>query len=125
MVRRIVREGLTVGEKTFHNLIEGKGKAAGLSTAEIEPQLKQAALGESQKNLVGELMPYALKEWGMNPEVSPTAAIAIILGPWATASSSALMTLTKLAKEKAEREKKALANNRNPNESADNAAMGS
>lgn len=76
------------------------GKRAGLSTGEINPQLAQAQIGESQKALVGELAPLALQEWGLDPQISPTAAIAVVLGPWLFASASAYWTLAALAAEK-------------------------
>lgn len=104
LVKKIVREGLAISEKKLYNAIESKGKLAGLTIEEIEPQLRQAALSDAQKDLVGELAPHVLQEWGMSPELSPTVAVAVILAPWSFAGISAFRTLSKLAEEKAARE---------------------
>lgn len=111
MLARVVKESLTLAENGLSNALEGQGRAAGLSDAELSPQLKQAALGEDRKTLVADLAPYVLQEWGLDAEVSPTLAVLLVLLPWGFGSATAYFTLARLAKEKArrdtEREKKA------------------
>jgi len=101
LLARVVKESLTLAENLARNAIENKARAAGLSEAEIEPQLRQAALGEQQKTLVADLAPFVLEEWGIDARVSPTLAVVLVLTPWAFGSWTAYATLAKLAKQRA------------------------
>ncbi len=105
LLSRVVKEALTLTENTISNAIEGKAKGAGLTAEEIAPQMKQARLGEDRKQLLAELAPYIAQEHGLDPELSPTLAASLILGPWAFGAYTSFATLATLAKERAEREK--------------------
>jgi len=105
LLAEVVQESLTLAEVFASTKIEGVALRAGLEQNEIMPQLRQAAIGDRRKELVGKLAPMAIEEWGLDPELSPTAAIAVLLGPWAFAAISAYWTLAKLGAEKAAREK--------------------
>jgi len=105
LVTKVVFETLTLGENFAGNKVEAVAVLAGLTTTEIEPQLKQVLLGKERKQLVADLTPFAMKEWGMDPEMSPTAAIGLLLGPWAFGAVTAYLTLAKLAEQKLTMEK--------------------
>lgn len=107
LLAKVVLEALDCAEKVIANALEGQARRAGLTDAEIDPQIAQATLGESRKKLVAELTPLALQEWGLDAQLSPTVAICVLLGPWAFGAGTAYMTLAKLAKEKAALDKKA------------------
>jgi hypothetical protein len=106
LIAKVVKETLTATENLAVAKIEGVAKLAGLTADEIEPQLKQAKLGDTRKDIVADLTPYALKEWGLDAELSPTVAICCLLGPWSLSAVTAYLALASLAKEKMEREKK-------------------
>ncbi len=101
----VVRESLTLIETFAGTKLESIARQAGLTHGDITPQLRQAALGDRRKELIGKLAPLALDEWGIDPELSPTAAIGVLLVPWAFGATSAYWTLAKLAAEKAARER--------------------
>jgi len=100
---KVVQEGLNVGENIARGKIESLALKCGLTRTEIAPELEKAAIGDRRKALVGELAPLVLEEWGVDPQLSPTTAVALVLGPWVAASTGAIMTLTRLAEEKARR----------------------
>jgi hypothetical protein len=101
----LVVETLGAGEEFASlKLLQIAGKA-GLTPGEIGPQLERARLGDRRKGIIADLVPYALQEWGLDPQISPTAAIGLVLGPWAFASVSAYFTLAGLAAEKMARDK--------------------
>jgi hypothetical protein len=104
LLSRVIREGINGGEGFAANKIETVAKKAGLSREEIAPQLAQVALGEDRKQLVADLVPLAIKEWGLDPEMSPTAALLLLLGPWAFGAMTAYAELARLAAEKATRD---------------------
>jgi hypothetical protein len=106
MVTRLVQETLTLGENFAAYKLQAISGKAGLTPGEIQPQLERALLGDQRKAFVAELTPYALQEWGVDPQISPTAAIGLVLGPWLFASVSAYWTLASLAAEKLSREKR-------------------
>lgn len=105
LLSEVIRESLTLAETFASTKIESMAHRAGLTQSDITPQLRQAALGDRRKDLVGKLAPLALEEWGLDPELSPTAAIGVLLVPWAFGATSAYWTLAKLAAEKAAKEK--------------------
>lgn len=106
LLAKVVKETLTLTENFAGAKIREAGQAAGLTLPEIQPQLDQAQLGETRKGIVADLTPYALKEWGLEPEMSPTVAICFLLAPWSFGAYTAFLSLARLAKEKAERERK-------------------
>jgi hypothetical protein len=103
LLAKVVQEGLTAGELFAQGKLETVAVRAGLTKTEILPQLKQAEIGDKRKALVGELAPLVAQEWGVDPQLSPSAAVAVVLGPWVFASVSAFFTLARLAEEKARR----------------------
>ena len=102
---KVISEALTLGENFAAYKIGSVGKLAGLTAAEMEPHLTQTRLGESRKQLIGELSPLVLQEWGLDPRLSPSVAVGFLLGPVALAAVSAYFTLAKLATEKQAMEK--------------------
>jgi len=100
---RCVKEALNVAESYLANSIEGKARAAGLTGEDIKPQIQQAQLGEQRKQLVADLSPLVAEEFGLDPQVSPSLAVGLILAPWAFGAGTAYMTLAALAKERAAR----------------------
>jgi len=98
---KVVQEGLTAGELFAQGKIESVALQAGLTRSEITPQLDQALMGDKRKALVGELAPLVAQEWGVDPQLSPTAAVGLVLGPWLFATLTAYGTLARLATEKA------------------------
>jgi len=102
---QVVQESLTLAETFASTKLEAVAHKAGLTQGDITPQLRQAALGDRRKEIIGKLAPMALEEWGLDPELSPTAAIGVLLVPWAFGATSAYWTLAKLAAEKAARER--------------------
>ena len=104
LLSQVIQEGLTFGESFAQSRIEGVAKLAGLSQGEINPQLRQAEIGSSRKELVAKLMPMALQEWGLDAEMSPTAAIGVLLVPWGFGALTAYLTLAKLAEDRQKRE---------------------
>jgi hypothetical protein len=104
LFRETVVEGLTAAENTVKAKITGAALAARLSTADIAPHLQQTEIGEKRKEFVARLAPLALKEWGIDPQLSPTTAIALVLAPWAYGALSAYKTLANLALERAKRD---------------------
>lgn len=105
LLSRVVQESITVTEKTAQFILAGQAKKAGLESAEIDPQLKQAEFGEGRKKLLGDLAPYVCEEWGIDPEMSPTLAACLIVGPWIGGMTASYLALASLAKEKAEHER--------------------
>jgi hypothetical protein len=106
LLARVVKEALTLTENAVSNAIEGKARAAGLTDEEIATQIGQAQLGEDRKQLVAELMPFVLEEYGVNSQLSPTLAVSLVLAPWAFGSYTAFTTLSALARERARQPKK-------------------
>ena len=100
LLARVVKQALTVAENVLSNKISAKAIAAGLTDAEIEPQLEQCRLIEAQKDMVADLAPYVLEEWGVDAQVSPTVAVCLVLGPWLYGAVSAYSTLGELAKDR-------------------------
>ncbi len=98
---KVVQEGLTAGELFAQGKLESAALLAGLTRSEITPQLDQALMGDKRKALVGELAPLVAQEWGVDPQLSPTAAVGLVLGPWLFATLTAYGTLARLATEKA------------------------
>lgn len=100
LLAKIVSELLGTGEAFAQNKIAGEAVRAGLTVAEVAPQLRQAAMGEKRKETIGQLAPLVLEEWGVNPQMSPSVAVCALLGPWLLAATSAYLTLAKLASER-------------------------
>jgi hypothetical protein len=98
---KVVQEGLTAGELFAQGKIESAALQAGLTRSEIAPQLDQTLMGDKRKALLGELAPLVAQEWGVDPQLSPTAATGLVLGPWLFGSLTAYFTLARLAAEKA------------------------
>ncbi len=98
---QVIQETLTTGEAYAQNKIEAVALRAGLTQADIIPQLKQAHLSPAKKELIGRLTPLAAEELGLNIQnLSPCMVIAALLAPTALAATSAYMTLAKLAVER-------------------------
>lgn len=106
LLSKVVQSTITLVENGLANAIEGKAIRAGLTPAEIDPQLSLAQLPVAEKKLVGDLAPYVAQEWGLDPNLSPTVAVAMILTPWGFGALTAFLTLSTLAKEKAARDAK-------------------
>jgi hypothetical protein len=100
LLSKLVSAGLSGLEGYAHDKIRLVGAAAGLEQHEIQPQLARAQLPTDKKHLVGDLAPLVLQEWGVDPEISPTAAVLGLVGPWMFASWSAFSTLRELALER-------------------------
>src|SRR5258706_8139859 len=100
LVSQVVQEGLTLGEKFAAFKLTHVAKLAGLTQSEIETQLEQGQLGDSRKKLISDLTPYVFEEWGIDPELSPTTAILLLVGPVAFATVTAYWSLAKLAEKK-------------------------
>lgn len=113
LLSSVIQETLTLSETFAQSKLEEKALAAGLSQAEIEPQLKRAALGPGRKKLLGDLTPLIAKEWGIDPEISPTAAALTLLVPPMFGAASAYMTLSKLAAQR-QRDSKETPEKENP-----------
>lgn len=107
LLSRVIAEGIGAVESFAASRITSAATAAGLTAEEIAPQLAQTQLGEKRKALIGELVPLAFQEWGVDPELSPTLAIGLMVVPWGFGAFSAYAQLSALAVEKAEREKAA------------------
>lgn len=105
VLSKIVSQTLGAAESWAGWKITAMAKKAGLTTADISPQLERAQIPDESKQLVAELAPLALQEWGLDPQISPSAAIGVILVPWAFASVSAYFTLAGLAAERLAMEK--------------------
>lgn len=105
LLSKVIGEGLHFVESYAQGKIRTVAQAAGLTDAEIAPQLAQAELGERRKGMVAELVPMAMQEHGMETSMSPTTAILLLMAPWGFGASSAYLELAKLAAEKAERDK--------------------
>lgn len=102
---KIVSQTLGAAESWAGWKITAMAKKAGLTPADISPQLERAQIPDESKQVVAELAPLALQEWGLDPQISPSAAIGVILVPWAFASVSAYFTLASLAAERLAMEK--------------------
>lgn len=100
VLSKIVSTTLGAAESWASWKITGMAKKAGLSAGDISPQLERARIPEESKAVVAELAPLALQEWGFDPQISPSAAIGVILVPWVFASVSAYFTLAGLAAER-------------------------
>lgn len=96
-----------VAEKSVQNGISAKAIEAGLTPDDIEPQLTQAEIGPENGEILAELAPLIMEEWGLDPQVSPTACAALILLPWAVSSAAAYIAIADLAKERRAMLKKA------------------
>lgn len=100
LLSKIVGETLSLGETYAAYKLEAIADKAGLTCAEIQPQLERTQMGEQRKAIIADLTPLALQEWGLDPRLSPTAAIGLMLGPWLAASVGAYFTLATLAAER-------------------------
>lgn len=49
---------------------------------EAAPLIRACAIPPEQKDLIAELLPLAMEEWGLDPSVSPTACLCGIAGTW-------------------------------------------
>ena len=107
LLSSVVQKALKLTELGLQRAIEGKAILAGLTPADIDPQLQRATLPDESRELVAELTPLALQEWGMDVNVSPSVCIGLILLPWLTGSGMAYWTLASLAKERARRQSSA------------------
>ena len=105
LLSKIVGETLNVAEQFASLKLCQIAQRAGLQQKDITPQLAQAAIGERRKQIVADLTPLALQEWGLDPQISPTAAILLILGPWMFSATSAWLSLASLAAERLALEK--------------------
>lgn len=103
----MVKEVLDGAETLTVNSIEGKARLCGLTEDEIDPQIAKGRIGEKRKDLVAKLTPHAIKEWGLDPNLSPTVAIGLVMLPWSFGAGTAFLTLSSLAKQKAARDAKA------------------
>ena len=100
LLSQIVSETLGLGENFAAYKLAAIASKAALTPSEIRPQLDRTLIGDKRKAIIGELTPLALQEWGIDPKLSPTAAIGLMLGPWVLASVSAYFTLASLAAER-------------------------
>lgn len=125
LLTQLVGQTLCLGEDLATYKIQAMAARAGLTPGEIAPQLARAQLGDQRKQLVADLTPYALQEWGLDPQISPTAAIGLILAPWTFGAVSAYWTLAGLAAEKLSREKaRDKSGDKSADKSGDNAEYG-
>lgn len=106
LLTKVVQEGLTAAEALISSKIEGQALRAGLTHADIAPQLEQTKLGDRRRAIVAELVPLALAEHGLDPEMSPTTALGLVLVPWGFGAYTAYAELGKLAAEKAARDER-------------------
>jgi hypothetical protein len=94
----VIQETLTGAEAYAQSKIEIVALQAGLTQADIVPQLRQAHLSPAKKELIGRLTPAAAQELGLNIQnLSPCAIIGLLLAPTVFSASSAYLTLAKLA----------------------------
>lgn len=100
LLSRVVRRAIETAERVATTKLAQKASAAGLTRGEIEPQLEDVRFTDNEKDSLEELTPLILEEWGIDPQVSPSAVAAAILIPRGHAYFSALNTLTELAKER-------------------------
>ena len=77
-----------------------KAAKLGLAKEIAEPLAESARLDEGTKDSVAELIPLAFSEWGIDPNVSPTAALIVLASTQLLAEFDSNRTMEKLAKEK-------------------------
>ncbi|MGZ5508197.1 MAG: hypothetical protein ACXWKH_17635, partial [Limisphaerales bacterium] len=106
LLARVTKQAVGTAEKFALLQLATTAAKAGLGKDEIEPQIKQAQLGEENKEILAELAPHICEEWGIDPELSPSVMAGVILVPYLGSFGMAMWTLTKLATEKALKDKK-------------------
>jgi len=106
LLARVTKQALSTAENFALLKLATVAAKAGLDKEDIEPQIKQAALGEENKAILADLAPHICDEWGIDPELSPSVMAGIILVPYVGSFGMALFTLSKLATEKALKDKK-------------------
>lgn len=109
LLGRIAKAGTALVEQLGSNLLKSRAIAAGISEDEARPVIDSTKLAPELKELVADLTPEALKEWGMDPSVSPTGCIFGIFGVWGGGVFAACQTFDSERKRKEENAAKAQA----------------
>lgn len=97
----ITVELLSLAEECGRDQLTPLALQCGLSQEEIESELGKAALGERRKTLVAKLLPHAMREWGWDPKITATGALATLVVPPVLRFGYGWVTLARLAKERA------------------------
>jgi len=106
VLAEVLTGALTLGEEFAAWKMQDIASRAGLEPGEINTQLARAQIGPQRREIVSKLTPLALQEWGIDPQISPTACIGITLAPWVFATVTAYFTLAGLAAERLSMEKR-------------------
>jgi len=85
LVREFVDEGLGEAGEYLRARLESAAKRANIPDDEAEPLIRSASLGETKRRLIAKATPYALREHGIDPQVSPTACIGAVVLVWGIA----------------------------------------
>jgi hypothetical protein len=97
LLAECVQEALTIVEGVTQTKVEAVAVRAGLTPAEVQPYLREAIIGDKRKALLGKLTPLIFREWGMDANVSPTAAAVTLLVPYMGAAALSYISLARLA----------------------------
>jgi len=82
LVGKVAKAVADMAEQWGINKVKGAAIKGGVPEDVAAPMVANAKLGETNKELIGELAPHAMAEWGADPAISPTAVIGGILGVW-------------------------------------------
>lgn len=82
LVERAAVEVCGIAEDAATGWLNSKAAKAKLAGPEVSALIESVKMGEGRKKLVGELAPHAVAEMGIDPTLSPTGCITVILGAW-------------------------------------------
>ena len=85
LVSEFVDEGLCTLDEHFTGKLKATAARNGIPAAEAAPLIESARLGETKRHLVATALPHALREHGIDPNLSPTACIAAVFLVWGIA----------------------------------------
>jgi hypothetical protein len=82
LLKKIAASGTLAAERWGLTQVQAAATAAEVKPEEAAPLIRACAIPGEQKDLIAELLPLAMEEWGLDPSVSPTACLCGIAGTW-------------------------------------------
>lgn len=103
-IQNLAGELLNIADETAVGWLRIQAAAAKVPEAEAKAICEAGRLGERRQKFLAKLVPHCVREWGLQGQVSPTTALALMLGLWGAGIWRATVALSKF---KAAEEKEA------------------
>ena len=98
-VQSLAAELLAIADEAAAGWLRIQAAKAKVPAAETESIVAASRLGERRTKWMAKLVPLCVREWGMQGQVSPTTAFALMMGLWAAGIWRATMLLQKFSQE--------------------------